>query len=223
MNDAAVQVAYTARMLAAAGLVEAFGHVSMRLDEERFLITSTLPMLDASAETILTVDVNGEVLENPVGAAPLEIPLHAAVYSERREVNAVCRGHGRAMVAWGVTENDIPLLHGLGAIAGTTIPVHVDLDLISNVESAQSVVATLGDHHCALLKANGGFAVGADLLEAATRLWYMEERAQVALAAPTTERPEGDWPHRLTHTAVELTRAMAWFEARFSSPHSSTR
>jgi HCOMODA/2-hydroxy-3-carboxy-muconic semialdehyde decarboxylase len=219
VNEAAVQVADTARMLAAAGLVEAFGHVSMRLDESRFLITSTLPMLEASAETILTVDVHGEVLDDPVGAAPLEIPLHAAVYSERSDVNAVCRGHGRAMVAWGVTENDIPLLHGLGAIAGTTIPVHADLDLISSAESASSVAATLGAYHCALLKGNGGFAVGADLLEAATRLWFLEERAQVALAAPTTRPPEGDWPHRLTHSAVELVRAMAWFKSRFSDSH----
>jgi len=210
------EVAATARMLAAAGLVEAFGHVSARSDDGHFLITPTAPMLGAEAGTIITVGPDGQVVDDPSGAAPLEIPLHAGVYRARPDVGAICRGHGPAMVAWGTSTEPVPVFHGLGAIAGDVVPVHPDLDLISTRESGDSAAATLSVHHGALLLANGGFAVGDDLLEAATRLWFLEERASVALRASGSQPPEGDWEHRRTHTAIELKRAKAWFRARFS-------
>ena len=210
------EVAATARMLSAAGLVEAFGHVSARINDGQFLITPTTPMLEAGAETIITVGPDGRVVDNPSGAAPLEIPLHAGVYRARPDVGAICRGHGPAMVAWGTSTDPVPLFHGLGAIAGEVVPVHPDLDLISTRESGDSAAATLSLHYGALLLANGGFAVGDDLLEAATRLWFLEERASVAIRARGSQPPQGDWEHRLTHTAIELKRAMAWFQARFS-------
>ena len=240
-NELKTDVAATARMLAAAGLVEAFGHVSARLSGGGFLITPTSPLLDAVADTVITVDDADAVVDNPAHAAPLEIPLHAAIYRARPDVAAICRGHGAAMVAWGVTVEDpplrhglgaiagvhrrsvsrsvtsLPLRHGLGAIAGVTIPVHPDVDLIASAEAGARAAATLGPHHGALLRANGGFAVGADLLEAATRLWFLEERARVALAAAPSTGAEIDWGHRLTHTGVELRRAKAWFAARFAA------
>ncbi len=211
------EVAATARMLAAAGLVEAFGHVSARLSGEGFLITPTLPLLDAVADTVITVDGADAVVDDPAGAAPLETPLHAAIYRARPDVAAICRGHGPAMVAWGVTVEDLPLQHGLGAIAGVRIPVHPDVDLIASAESGQRAAATLGPHHGVLLRANGGLAVGTDLVEAATRLWFLEERARVALATAPSAGADIDWGNRHTHTAVELRRAKAWFAARFAT------
>ena len=95
------------------------------------------------------------------------------------------------MVAWGTSTEPVPLFHGLGAIAGEVVPVHPDLDLISTRESGDSAAATLSTHHGALLLANGGFAVGDDLLEAATRLWFLEERASVALEGPQLRAPVG--------------------------------
>lgn len=216
-SELKTEVAATARMLAAAGLVEAFGHVSARLDGDGFLITPTLPLLDAVAGAVITVDGAGTVVDNPAGAAPLETPLHAAIYRGRPDVAAICRGHGPAMVAWGVTVEDLPLRHGLGAIAGVRIPVHPDVDLIASAESGERAAATLGPHHGALLRANGGLAVGADLLEAATRLWFVEERARVVLAAAPPAGADIEWGHRLTHTGAELRRAKAWFAARFAT------
>jgi len=214
----AANVAQTARMLAAAGLVEAFGHVSARLPGGGFLITPTSPMLEVTSEVIITVNDDGVVVGDPRGAVPIEIPLHAAIYRARPDAAAICRGHGPSMVAWGVTTTPVPLLHGLGAIAGETVPVHDDLDLISTREAGDRVAATLGESFSALLLANGGFSLGTDLLEAATRLWFLEERAGVAIRAKTNTPPAGDWEHRVTHSAVELIRAKDWFEVSFASP-----
>lgn len=216
-SEMKTEVAATARMLAAAGLVEAFGHVSARLQGGGFLITPTSPMLDAVAGTVITVDDAGVVIDDPAKAAPLETPLHAAIYRARGDVDAICRGHGPAMVAWGVGTDDVPLHHGLGAIAGVRIPVHPDVNLIASTAAADRAAATLGPHHGVLLRANGGLAVGADLIEAATRLWFLEERARVALAAAPSAGADIDWESRLIHTGIELRRAKAWFAARFAA------
>ena len=163
------EVAATARMMAAARLVEGFGHASVRLPGGGFLMTSTAPLLSTTPETILTVDDSGNAIDAPAGK-PLEIVIHAGIYRARPDVGSVCRGHGAAMAAWGVRGEPVPLLHGMGGLAGEVVPMHQDLALITTLESGDRMAATLGDNRSMLLLANGGVAVGADLLEAATRL-----------------------------------------------------
>lgn len=216
IDDLKAEVAATARMMAAAGLVEGFGHASARLPDGGFLISSTSPLFQTTADTILTVDEFATVTDAPAGA-PLEIPMHAGVYRARPDVNAVCRGHGAAMAAWGVREGNVPLLHGMGGLAGEVVPTHPDLKLITTLAEGDEVAATLGNNQALLLWANGGLAVGADLVEAATRLWYLEERCRVAAEAGEVRQPDGKWPERLASSAPELVRAKAWFQARFTT------
>ena len=59
------EVAATARMMAAARLVDAFGHASARLPGGGFLMTSTAPLLTTAADTILTVGDSGETIHAP--------------------------------------------------------------------------------------------------------------------------------------------------------------
>ncbi|MGH9135703.1 MAG: class II aldolase/adducin family protein [Acidimicrobiales bacterium] len=215
-RELASGVAATANMLAAAGLVEAFGHVSARLAGGGLLITPTTPMPDLTADAVVHVRPTGAVQSPPDAHLPLEMPLHLAIYHARPDVMAICRGHGRSMAAWATHAEPLPLLHGLGLLAGTEVPVHPDLDLITTPSAGDAAAITLGPNQAALLLANGGFAVGASLLEAATRLWYTEERARIALAAPVTRLGDaGEWERRRRHSQAELDRAMAWFLARF--------
>lgn len=202
----------TARMMAKAGLAEAFGHVSARW-QDGFLITSVDPFMTTGAEDVIWVP---DLCDPPSGGGkvPLETPMHAAVYTSRSDVNAICRGHPPSVVEWGVKEEDLPLLHGLGAIAGRVVRVHPDVDLISELSQAEGVATTLGDNSSVILRANGCLSVGGSLLEALTRLYFMEERARVALE-PSNRKVEIDWGGRLRHTSPELTRAMAWMEAAF--------
>ncbi|MYI56294.1 MAG: class II aldolase/adducin family protein, partial [Acidimicrobiia bacterium] len=153
------EVAATARMMATARLVEGFGHASARLAGGGFLMTSTSPLLSHTAEEILTVDDEGNAIDAPAGK-PLEIVIHAGIYRARPDVGAICRGHGAAMAAWGVRGEPVPLLHGMGGLAGKTVPVHHDLALITTLESGDRMAATLEDNKSMLLLANGGVAVG---------------------------------------------------------------
>ena len=217
-------VAATARMIASAGLVEGFGHVSART-ERGFLITSTRPMSDCTAEDVIAVD-GGVPVRGPVDRTPLEAPMHDAIYRARPDVAAICRGHPPFAVVWGVTNERLPLLHGLGGIAGTVVRVHPEIELVKSAEHADRVAATLGDDSSMLLATNGALSVGSDLLEAATRLWFLEERARVVVRARSAcigmeSRPERLWDLRTEDSGAELVRAKRWMRRTFGEPPGS--
>jgi ribulose-5-phosphate 4-epimerase/fuculose-1-phosphate aldolase len=199
-------------MMARAGLAEAFGHVSARLGDG-FAITSTLPFMAAGPDDVVIVPD----ISNPPsggGGAPLETPMHAAIYLARPDVGAICRGHPPSVVTWGIGTEDLPLLHGLGALAGRRVGVSPEVDLISTMTQGTAVAEVLGADHAIVLRANGCLAVGTTPLEALTRLYFLEERARVAISTPTG-REENDWEARLRHASAEMLRAMAWVEATF--------
>ncbi len=199
-------------MMAEAGLAEAFGHVSTRW-KAGFLITSVAPFITADSEDVILVPDSNQP-PSGAGGAPLETPMHAEIYLARTDVEAICRGHPPAVVIWGVGTDELPLLHGLGALAGSRVPVHLDVDLISSPGQGSAVAVTLGDESSVILRANGCLSVGATLLEALTRLYFLEDRARVALE-PSNTGLVFDWGDRLRHTAPELIRAMAWVKAAF--------
>ena len=214
-------VAATARMVVSAGLVEAFGHVSART-ERGFLITSTRPMSECTAEDVILVDA-GVPVQGPVDRLPLEAPMHDAIYRARPGVGAICRGHPPFAVTWGITTERLPLRHGLGGIAGAVVKVHPEIELVKSADHADRVAATLGDDFSMLLAANGALSVGSDLLEAATRLWFLEERARVALWARgarigVESRPERLWKLRMEDSGAELVRAKRWMLQTFGEP-----
>ena len=217
-------VAATARMVVSAGLVEGFGHVSART-ERGFLITSTLPMPECTAGDVIAVD-SGVAVRGPVELLPLEAPMHDAIYRSRSGVGAICRGHPPFAVIWGTTNEPLPLLHGLGGIAGATVQVHPEIELIKSAEYADRVAETLGDDFSILLAANGALSVGSDLLEAATRLWFLEERARVVIQARnarigTASRSERLWKQRMADSGAELVRAKQWMLQTFGAGSSA--
>ena len=224
MPDPRVEVAAVARMLSRAGLVHAFGHVSVRTEGGGVAITSTRPLVACSPDDVVVLGPGGRPVAGPAGDLPLETPMHRALYAARDDVHAIARGHPPHAVLWGTDTADLPLLHGLGALCGVRVGVHPDIDLIATDEAAREVAATLGDDHALMLRANGALAVGRSALEAATRLFFLEDRARVALGAPEPSQriPDDGWKARLRFVDVELLRAIGWFERRFGDEASRT-
>ncbi len=214
--DTREEVARVARMLARSGLVEAFGHVSART-EAGFVITGVAPMFTATAGEMIVFETGTGPVAGPTDRSPLEAPLHAAIYAARTDVGSICRGHPPATVQWGTGVDDLPLRHGLGALAGVRVRVHDRRELITRLDEADRVAATLGDDASVILRANGALWSG-------RALWRPPPACTTSRNAPvwqpprrpplTSTRPPGSG--RVVHSGPELTRAMAWFEARFS-------
>ncbi len=202
---AADEVATIARMLASAGLVEGFGHVSARTGEG-FVITSTAPL-----GAMRPADIA------PPGSPdrPLETPLHAAVYRARPDVGAICRTHSPAAAAWGARGVVPPLVHGLGGLSGR-IATGPDTDLVDSDARGDAAAAALGDADILLPRANGAVCTGANLRVATVRAWFLEQRARVALDAGPTARPldDDEQTARSRHFSAETARAWRWLAWR---------
>lgn len=232
-GEPAIAVAAAARLAARAGLVEAFGHVSLRHPEGGFVITSTEPLLAAGPENTRRLDAGGT---SPAGAAavPLEAPLHAEIYSARPDVGAIVRTHSPATVVVGAaTETGaegeaiagvasgrsgiaIPVVHGLGGMSGE-IALYGDPQLVDSPERGAAAAAALGDADCLIMRANGSLATGPALPDALVRAWYFEERLRVWLAAgrPAGGIGDAELVTRSRHWPAESARAWAWLAARF--------
>jgi ribulose-5-phosphate 4-epimerase/fuculose-1-phosphate aldolase len=221
------RVASVARLLSRAGLIQAFGHVSARLEHGGFALTSTEPLIDAHADSVLELDEAGHVLAGE--RCPLEAPLHAALYAARADVGAICRTHSPNVAAWACRGEQPPLVHGLGGLSGT-LAVHDSPQLICDQAAGAAAAAALAAADCLLLRANGALCTAPDLSHAVVRAWFLEERATLARrAGGAPPLSDQELRERARHFGAEAERAWSWLQARFGdhqeliSPNYTTR
>lgn len=217
MSSTAADVARVARILAGARLVEAFGHVSARVDGG-FLLTSTAPLHVQTADGIHQLAADGAVISRGAtgDGVPLEAPLHAAIYAARPDVGAICRTHSAAAVVWGVRAAAPPLLHGLGGLSGTVTAWGEDSDLVVTAAQGAAAAAALATTDCLLVQGNGNVATGATLEQATVRAWFLEERARVALEAGLEASQLTEPEARARHFAAEEVRAWRWLQETYA-------
>lgn len=215
----ATEIAAVARLVARAGLCEAFGHVSARRGETGFAITSTTPLGAADEGSIHELSGADAAAERRPGL-PLEAPLHAAIYAARPDVGAIVRVHSPAVVALGTDTGLPPVTHGLAGLAGE-LALHDDVQLVDSPKRAEAAARSLGSADCLVMRANGALATGASLADAAVRAWFMEERARVWLATGTQGLGEAELAQRAAHWPAERERAWQWLRWRFGDEEGS--
>jgi ribulose-5-phosphate 4-epimerase/fuculose-1-phosphate aldolase len=181
-----------ARSLAAAGLVTAFGHVSVRTGSDEaqsgFFITPPKPLGSLGPEEPLQeVPLTGDRLPDGV---PKEAWIHRAIYDVRPDVGAICRA--QPPVATAVVSGGVPVrvLHGQGAFLGREVPVYPDARLIREREAGEALARSLGDAGGVVMRGNGAVTVGADVGEAAARMWVLERSAEMNRDAASAGSPE---------------------------------
>ena len=134
--DAVVEAA---RVLAALGLVDAFGHVSARAGDA-LLITAPTALDQAEGTELVLVPLDAADL--PPGAPP-ETWLHLAVYRARPDVAAIARAQPEATLAVGADRTELAPLHGQAAWLGRRVPVHPVPRLLRTAELATAAAASL--------------------------------------------------------------------------------
>ncbi len=218
MSELAEQVAYAARLVARAGLVEAFGHVSARRPEGGFLLTAATPLLDAQAKDVIQLDAAGRVTGGEKALCPLEAPLHAAIYSACHDVGAIVRTHAPATVVWASRGEVPPLVHGLGGLSGV-VTFHHEPQLVASIEAGRAAAGDLGAYDCLLLHANGAVCTAASVAEAVVRAYYLEERSRVAEHSTRARAlTDSEAVLRARHYEGESKRAWDWLRLRYGDP-----
>ena len=167
-------VQQAARALARAGLVHAYGHCSLRLDHETFLVCAARPLALVGDAPVTVCRSERPLPEGVLG----EVRAHQQIYARRPDVGAVCRIMPPSLMALS-TQGLVPRpRHGIGAYFAD-LPLWNDPRLLRDDAAAAALAATLGDKSAIVMRGNGAIVAEASLQRAVTLAWFLEDAARV--------------------------------------------
>jgi ribulose-5-phosphate 4-epimerase/fuculose-1-phosphate aldolase len=178
------------RILAHEGVVDSFGHVSVRHPDrpDRYLLSRARAPERIEADDIMEFALDGA----PVGGRNrdpyLERFIHGAIYEARPEVMSVVHNHSPSVIPFGVTGMKLkPMLH-MCACIGHDVPTwdsqekFGDTDLlVSNIAMARDLAQSLGSGCAALMRGHGAVVAGTSLREAVFVAIYLEVGAKLQM------------------------------------------
>lgn len=180
------------RILYRQGVVDGFGHVSVRHDRsaDHFLLARNMAPGLVRREDIVTFDLDGAPVDAAGRRVYLERFIHAEIYRARQDVQSVVHSHSPNVIPFGVTGTSLqPVFHMSGFLAeGSALfeirDVAGDTDmLISNASLGVALAAALGSRSTVLMRGHGSTVVGASLEQAVYRAIYAEVNARLQTQA----------------------------------------
>jgi ribulose-5-phosphate 4-epimerase/fuculose-1-phosphate aldolase len=180
------------RVLYAEGVVDGFGHVSVRHDKnpERFMMARSMAPSLVTAEDILEYDLDSRPVDPRGHAVYLERFIHGEIYKRRPDVKAIVHSHSPSVIPFGVTPVELKPIFHMSSFLGTGVPVFeirtVDAAsdmLIRNSELGRALAETLGDKTVVLMRGHGSVAVGDSLPQVVFRAVYTEVNARLQAQA----------------------------------------
>lgn len=181
------------RILAHEGVLDGFGHVSIRHPEEpgHYLISRSLSPEHVTAADLQRLALDGELIAGDGRSSYAEVPIHGAIYRARPDVMAVVHDHSPSIIPFGVTGVPLRPIYHMGSVIGTEVPVWDIADefgvtdmLVRTNAQGDSLARRLGARRAALMRGHGGVvAATAGLREAVFTAIYLERNAELALAA----------------------------------------
>jgi HCOMODA/2-hydroxy-3-carboxy-muconic semialdehyde decarboxylase len=174
-----LQLRMAARAFGRHGLAHAYGHCSVRLDAQRFLVCAARPMgLIAPGEPGTVVPVDGRLPDGVLG----EVRLHQQIYRRRPQAQAIARTMPPALMALGTARRTPRPRHGMGAYFGDGAALWDDPQLVRDDERAEAVIDAMGDRNAVVMRGNGAVVAAESLAKVLALTWYLEDAARLELA-----------------------------------------
>jgi HCOMODA/2-hydroxy-3-carboxy-muconic semialdehyde decarboxylase len=186
------EVARANRILANEGVLDAFGHVSMRhpRDPNRYLLSRSRAPELVEPEDVLEYDLDSEPVSPTNQRLYAERVIHGEIYKARPDVQAVVHHHAPAVMPFCITGVPlVPVFH-LGATVGAHVPFwdqHNEFGetnlLVVKPEEGRSLARALGPHPLVLMSRHGATVVGGNVHELVFRTVYSCRNAEFQLQA----------------------------------------
>jgi ribulose-5-phosphate 4-epimerase/fuculose-1-phosphate aldolase len=181
------------RILYDQGVVDGFGHVSVRHDKnaEHFLLARSMAPGLVTSSDIMEFDREGNAVDPQERAVYLERFIHSEIYKAHPEVRAVVHSHSPAVIPFGVTSVPLRPIFHLSSFLTGGVPVFeireaggpaTDM-LIRTPELGASLSRTLGAAPVALMRGHGDVVVASSLKEVVFRAVYTEVNARLEAEA----------------------------------------
>jgi HCOMODA/2-hydroxy-3-carboxy-muconic semialdehyde decarboxylase len=183
-------VALANRILVAQGVVDAFGHVSVRhpAHGDRFLLARNMAPASVTPDDILEFDLDGNPLQPTGHKVYLERFIHGELLRARPDAMAVVHTHSPAVIPFSVVQGaSLRAVSHMGSFLGVDTPVFEirevagdasDL-LIRDNALGRALAHSLGDAPAVLMRGHGVTVVGSSLREAVFRAVYTEFNARI--------------------------------------------
>jgi len=178
-EQTAIRVRKAARALHRHDLGHAYGHVSARLDADRFLVCPPKPMgLIEAGEPCTVVPVEGPLPDGVLG----EVRIHQQIYKRRPEVGGIVRTFVHSVLTLSTMRRTPKVRHGFGAYFRPQAALWDDPMLVRNEDAAIGVAETLGRGRAVVMRGNGLVTCGASVEEAAVMVFYLDQAAKTELS-----------------------------------------
>ena len=193
------------RILADQGVVDGYGHVSVRHDKDPgryFIARSVAPELVTAAD-IVELDLDSKPVGYDKRKLYLERFIHGEIYKARPDVRSIVHHHSPAVLPFAISNVPLQPVYHMSAFVGFGVPVFeireaggmTDM-LVSTPQLGQALARTLADKPAALMRGHGAVVVGRDIPEAVGRSIYLQMNARLQAQAialggePTYLAPE---------------------------------
>jgi HCOMODA/2-hydroxy-3-carboxy-muconic semialdehyde decarboxylase len=176
------------RILAHEGVVDGFGHVSMRHPERpaRFFMSRSRSPELVTRDDIMEFDLDCNPIDQRGRVMYGERPIHGAIFQARPDVGSVVHNHAHEVIPYSVTKSPMrQVIHTAGGM-GAHVPVwdirddfgETDL-LVRNLAQGLSLAGTLGTNAAVLMRGHGCAVVGKTVRDAVRIAVYLMVNARL--------------------------------------------
>ena len=199
LKDVIDELVTANRILANEGIVDSYGHVSVRhpKDAKLYLLSRARAPELVEVKDILAYRLDGEPVDakKAKGLAPyIERFIHGAIYEARPDVQSVVHNHSSSTIPFGVTGNPLRPVQHMCASIGHEVPLWDSQDgfgdtslLVNNMEMGRDLAKRLGQGS-ALMRGHGAVVASGSVRQAVFVSVYLERNAKLQMQAMTVGR-----------------------------------
>jgi ribulose-5-phosphate 4-epimerase/fuculose-1-phosphate aldolase len=176
------------RILAGLGVLDAFGHVSVRHPDrpDRYLLARNRAAESVDIDDIMEFDLWSRPAASDPRTPYLERFIHGRIYAARPDVGAMVHSHASAVVPFAASSVPLAPVYHMASFLGPGAPVfemreHFEMTdlLVRNNEQANRLAEIAAEAAVVLMRGHGFCALGRDLPEAVFRAHYTQQNAEV--------------------------------------------
>ena len=182
------------RVLANEGVIDGYGHVSIRHpgNPNRYLMSRSLGPALVTPADIMEYDLDSTPVDPKGRRSVLERFIHGEIYKARPDVMVVIHSHAPSVIPFSITQVPLRPVFHMATFLGGGVPVWDsrsvnDPDaaalLVRNGVMGRSLAAALGSKPVALLRGHGNVVVGKDIPLTVRQAIYTEVNAKLLITA----------------------------------------
>ncbi len=174
------------------GIVDAFGHISVRHDANpnTYVMSRHLAPGLVTPDDLLTYDLDSNPIEPTTHRLYSERYIHGEIYKRRPDVASVVHCHAPALIPFGITKTKLLPVYHMSAFLHTGPSVFEIRDtagftnmLIRTAPLGSALADVLGNDTVVLMRGHGATMVGKTIRHAVYRAMYATQNAEIELEA----------------------------------------